>query len=226
MSGAEEHGEGLEDDDVRLPYFYVGMVVDDNDPEEMGRVRVKIEAVIEKSRWAYPIGTVGGGKTRRGFFNVPEVGSTVGVFFNQGDPDHPHYIAGHWGNQVEGASDEGEDGTQLPERARLPDVPAEAKKKVRVFETERWALVFDDRETPKNDDGDPIDDGVNGQDTFLILHKESGQTIEVDGGRRGITIQATALLNIDARGLVNIGENALIVQIAGRKVMRTGGNIG
>lgn len=220
---AEE--EGLEDDDIRLPYVYDAVVVDDADPDGHGRVRVRIEGVLDEgSDWAWPVATAGGGKARRGFFNVPEVGSTVAVYFNQGDPAAPRYMGGFWAPEVDGAGDEGGVGSELPTRAR--DVPVQDRKRIKVLETERWAVVLDDRETPKNDAGEPVDDPANpanGQDTFLILHKESGATIEVDGGRRGITISAIAGVRILSDGLIEIDGS--VVQIAGRKVMRTGGAI-
>lgn len=220
---AEE--EGIEDDDVRLPYIYDGVVVDDDDPDGHGRVRVRIEGVLDEgSDWAWPVGNSGGGKARRGFFNVPEVGSTVAVYFAQGDPQAPRYLPGFWGPEAEGAGDDGGTGSELPTRAR--DVPTAQRKSIRVLETERWAVVLDDRETPKNAAGEPVDDPANpatGQDTFLILHKESGATIEIDGGRRGITISAIAGIRLLTDGLVEIDGS--VVQIAGRKVMRTGGAI-
>jgi hypothetical protein len=220
MSAEEE----LEDDDVRLPYIYDATVVDDADPLGLGRVRVMIPGVIEpKSDWAYPIGTMGGGRHQRGFFNVPETGSTVAVYFHQGDPDHPRYFSGFWNDQGEDVVT-GEAGSQLPTRVR--DRPVEQRKHLRAFETERWMMVFDDRETPKNEAGEPVDDPGNphdGQDTFILLHKESGDFFEIDGGRRGMTIQTTGGLLIRAQGMIDI--DGLVVQIAGRKVLKTGGII-
>jgi hypothetical protein len=219
---AEDFGEGQEDGDVRLPWIYDAIVVDDADPEGLYRVRVKIEGVIAKSAWAFPMGTVGGGHNRRGFFNVPRVGSMVGCYFHQGDPDYPRYFGGYWGSEAE--NDDGAIESEVGTHAR--DIPPEDRKHVRTFETERWIMTFDDRETPKNEAGEPVDDPenpANGQDTWRLVHKESGDFIEVDGGRRGMTIQATAGIFIRSEGLIDI--DGLVVQIAGRKVLRTGGII-
>lgn len=220
---AEE--DGLEEDDIRLPFIYDGVVIDDADPDGHGRVRVKVEGVLDEgSDWAWPVGNPGGGKARRGLFVVPEVGSTVAVYFCQGDPSAPRYLGGFWGPEVDGAGDAGGVGSELPTRAR--DVPVPDRKRVQVLETERWAIVIDNRETPKNEAGEPVDDPTrpaDGQDTFLILHKESGASFEIDGGRRGITISAIAGIRLLTDGLVEIDGS--VVQIAGRKVMRTGGVI-
>ena len=86
------------DDATQHLGLYVGEVVDRADPEGLGRVRVRIPGLIEPaSAWAFPLGTLGGGTDRRGFFAVPERGAEVGVLFHQGDVDHPFYLAGHWG---------------------------------------------------------------------------------------------------------------------------------
>lgn len=52
-------------------------------PKGFGRVRVRIPGLIEPaSVSAFPLGTVGGGSERCGFFAVPEKGAKVGVLFH------------------------------------------------------------------------------------------------------------------------------------------------
>jgi uncharacterized protein involved in type VI secretion and phage assembly len=180
-------------DDPRYTALYIGEVVDREDPEGLGRVRVRIPGLIDPaSPWAFPLGTVGGGSDRRGFFSVPEKGAEVGVLFHQGDVDHPFYLCGHWGKPNGQA--------EVPEPAR--NLPKEEVPQVRAFETGRFLLVFDDRA---------------GKEAFLIKDKKSGDQIEFDGAAMGITIKATAGLVLKADGLVNIEGAA--VQINGRLVL-------
>ena len=180
-------------DDPRYTELYIGEVVDRDDPEGLGRVRVRIPGLVDPaSPWAFPLGTVGGGSDRRGFFSVPEKGAEVGVLFHQGDVDHPFYLCGHWGKPNGQA--------EVPEPAR--ELPKEEVPQVRAFETGRFLLVFDDRA---------------GKEAFLIKDKKSGDQIEFDGAAMGITIKATAGLVLKADGLVNI-EGAS-VQINGRLVL-------
>jgi uncharacterized protein involved in type VI secretion and phage assembly len=180
-------------DDPRYTALYIGEVVDRDDPEGLGRVRVRIPGLVDPaSPWAFPLGTVGGGSDRRGFFSVPEKGAEVGVLFHQGDVDHPFYLCGHWGKPNGKA--------EVPEPAR--DLPKEEVPQVRAFETGRFLLVFDDRA---------------GKEAFLIKDKKSGDQIEFDGAAMGITIKATAGLVLKADGLVNIEGAA--VQINGRLVL-------
>ena len=179
--------------DPRYTALYIGQVVDRADPERLGRVRVRIPGLIEPaSAWAFPLGTVGGGSDRRGFFAVPENGADVGILFHQGDPDHPYYLGGHWGKP---------DGTtELPGPAR--DLSAAETPDVRVFETGRFLLVFDDRA---------------GHEALVIRDKRSGDQLELDGVAMGITIKATSALILKADGLVSIEGTTL--QLNGRLVL-------
>lgn len=183
----------LDEDEVRYPGLYIGEVVDRDDPEGLGRVRVRIPGLVEPaSAWAFPLGTLGGGSDRRGFFAVPEKGAEVGVLFHQGDVDHPYYLCGHWGKP---------DGqAEVPEPAR--GLPKEEAPQIRAFETGRFLFVFDDRE---------------GKEALVVKDKTSGDQIEFDGAGMGITIKATSALLLKADGVVNI-EGAS-VQIQGRLVL-------
>lgn len=90
--------------------LYIGVVVNRDDPEGLGRVRIRVPGVIEPaSNWAWPLGSSGGGNEDEGFFNVPSLNSEVGVFFKLGDPDHPYYLPANWGTgEVPEASDDGD----------------------------------------------------------------------------------------------------------------------
>lgn len=185
--------------DPRYTGLYIGHVVDRVDPEQLGRVRIRIPGLVEPaSAWAFPLGTVGGGSDRRGFFAVPEVGAEVGVLFHQGDVDHPYYLGGHWGKPG-GA-------TEIPESAR--GLSATETPQVRAFETGRFLLVFDDRA---------------GHEALRIQDKRSGDQIELDGAAMGITIKATSALLLQADGLVRIEGTAVVIN--GRPVLPGGGAI-
>lgn len=181
------------DHEVRHTGLYIGHVVDCADPEQLGRVRIRIPGLVEPaSAWAYPLGTVGGGSDRRGFFAVPERGAEVGVLFHQGDVDHPYYLCGHWGKPG-GA-------TEVPSPAR--DLSAVETPQVRAFETARFLLVFDDRA---------------GKETLRIQDKPSGDQIEFDGAAMGITIKATSALLLQADGLISIEGTTVVIN--GRLVL-------
>ena len=180
---------------MRRPHLglYIGHVVDRDDPEQLGRVRVRVPGLLEPaSAWAFPLGTVGGGSAGAGFFAVPEVGAEVGVLFNQGDVEAPFYLGGHWG-KPRGQS----------------EVPAEAQRTSptnRVFATAGFRIEIDEA---------PGSRGVR------ITCLKNGDTVELDAETNAVRVKATTALVLEADGLVDI--RGAIVQLNGRRVLSSSG---
>lgn len=184
-------------DDPRYTALYMGVVVDREDPEGLGRVRVRIPGLVEPaSAWAFPLGTVGGGSAARGFFAVPEEGAEVGVLFHQGDIDHPFFLAGHWGKPG-GVS-------EVP--TPVQSLSKDEAPQIRVFETGRFLLIFDDR---------------SGAEKLFLQDKSSGDLISIDA-RIGIQVKTAKDATIEAGGkavvkapLVELGEGGLVSAVNG-----------
>jgi len=83
---------------TKFPGIYRGLVVDNNDPQQLGRVKVKIypmlaEVATDSLPWAvpmYPI--VEGAGSGIGYFAVPDINTMVYILFEQGDIYQPVYI--------------------------------------------------------------------------------------------------------------------------------------
>lgn len=76
---------------------WLGQVVDIDDPQQMGRVKVRVfgkfdDLAVEDIPWAYPRNNVSGGSsTGGGFFSVPKLDSIVAINFDNGNIYHPEY---------------------------------------------------------------------------------------------------------------------------------------
>lgn len=74
---------------------YLGLVEDNNDPEKLGRLKVRIapysELKTEDLPWACPKLGTHGNSTEYGGLNVPELGSQVRVEFPSRDFTAPYY---------------------------------------------------------------------------------------------------------------------------------------
>jgi len=84
-------------------YFgkYRGMVINNIDPEQRGRLLVQIPDVLGlgTSSWAMPCVPVAG--PQMGTYVIPSIGAGVWVEFEGGDPDYPIWTGGFWGSVAE-----------------------------------------------------------------------------------------------------------------------------
>lgn len=80
---------------------YRGIVTNNLDPDQLGRIQVEVPDVLQRtpSTWALPSLPVSG--MQMGFFTVPPKQAGVWVEFEQGNPDYPIWSGGYWGSQRE-----------------------------------------------------------------------------------------------------------------------------
>jgi uncharacterized protein involved in type VI secretion and phage assembly len=83
---------------VEARYFgkYRGQVVDNGDPDNLGRIKAKVPRVLgdQETGWALPAFAYGGA-SEQGFFAVPDVGAGVWIEFEGGDLSYPIW-SGTW----------------------------------------------------------------------------------------------------------------------------------
>jgi hypothetical protein len=175
--------DDIETDDTKLLGLYVGYVTDRRDPEKLGRVRVCVPGVLEpESAWAWPLGTMGGGSKDHGFFNVPEVGAEVGLFFEQGNIERPHYLSSHWGKP------NGE--SEVPEEARQ-DPPDN-----HVLATKTFRVELDETE---------------GARKLRLTNKKTGDRIVIDAEGNSIAIEATTAITLRAVGAIALEATTVTI---------------
>jgi uncharacterized protein involved in type VI secretion and phage assembly len=77
---------------------YRGLVVDNEDPENLGRLKAKVPSVLGTeivTGWAMPCVPLGGA-ANQGVLFVPEVGAGVWVEFEEGDLEFPVWVGTYW----------------------------------------------------------------------------------------------------------------------------------
>jgi len=81
------------------PFYgkYRGIVTDNNDPNGLGRLRVKVQDVLgdQESGWALPALPYAGNNV--GLYLIPPVHAFVWVEFEHGSPDYPIWTGCFWG---------------------------------------------------------------------------------------------------------------------------------
>jgi hypothetical protein len=73
----------------------VGVVTDNKDPDNMGRVKVKFPTLNDQESFWARMTTIGGGNNR-GFDCLPEINDEVMVAFEHGDIHRPYIIGSVW----------------------------------------------------------------------------------------------------------------------------------
>src|SRR3954452_8559303 len=78
---------------------YRGEVVDNDDPDSLGRIKVKVPRLAhdEELGWALPAFPYGGA-SEQGFFAIPDVGASVWIEFEGGDLSYPIWTGTWYGD--------------------------------------------------------------------------------------------------------------------------------
>lgn len=104
---------------------YRGQVTDNNDPDDLGRIKAKVPRLLgdQESGWALPA-FIYGGVAEQGLFALPDIGAGVWIEFEGGDLSYPVWT-GTW--YTSGA------------------IPESAQAGKKVFKTKSGhKIVFDD----------------------------------------------------------------------------------
>jgi uncharacterized protein involved in type VI secretion and phage assembly len=150
---------------------YRALVVDNEDPEKLGRLRVRVPSVLGDqvvTGWASAC-VPWGGDMNRGFLFVPDVGAGVWIEFEEGDLEFPVWVGTFWskpGGDSEVPKPNGPDGV---EAGAVQDPPTR-----RIIKSTRGHTVqMEDAE----DDGELRILVCDGQNENRILFSSKGITI-------------------------------------------------
>lgn len=180
---------------------WIGEVVDLNDPDQEGRVRVKVfgkfdELEVESIPWATPRNNItGGSSSGSGFHSVPKEGSIVGVIFENGDLYQPEYYT------IEHISDELKEeisASYLNAHSLIYDTVTEGS--VKVFFTEEKGLMLDYKESQVNIK----------PDNSIIIQNPNGDLVEITNeGRCTVTVSNDIEVNCQ-NATINASQKAKI----------------
>jgi phage baseplate assembly protein gpV len=171
-------------DSLKLSGFYRGEVVDNTDPDQLGRIKVEVFGVFdggdissENLPWAVPAQSIfTGSGSGYGHFAVPEVGSHVFVFFEGGDVYQPCYVF-EAPSRVYGQPSERT--TNYPDR--------------KIWKTVNGIVIY-----------------VDDKDKVVRLTHPTGKYIQMDGNGNvtisagDVTIQASGEIGVTASGNITI----------------------
>lgn len=180
----------------------IGKVTNNDDPDGLGRVRVKFPTLTEdhESQWARVV-AIGAGKNR-GFDCLPEIDDEVLVGFEHGDIHRPFVIGGLWNGQ------------DSPPEAVSNSV-ASSKVRLRTFKTRTGhKLQFVDEDAGSIKTGVSITTVyghkiyLNDTDKLIEVRTNGGHFLKLDDLSRSITLDSTGTVTIQAATNAVVKANA------------------
>lgn len=194
---------------------YRGFVVDNEDPETRGRIKVKVPTVLgdQSTGWALPCMPFGG-LANQGLFMVPEVDSQIWVEFEEGNVDKPLWVGVFW----QQASDTPEEAQVTPPTTRILRTPSghvmqfddkEGEEQYRLAHPSGTELIVNPQGTVAWTDAGGSKLTMDAESNTLILEDSNGNTMTMDSSgtvvedsngnkvemaAAGITVQATKIV--------------------------------
>ncbi|MGC9503801.1 VgrG-related protein [Baaleninema sp.] len=176
----------------------VGIVTNNQDPDGLGRVKVKFPSLTEdhESQWARVV-SVGAGK-QRGLDCLPEVDDEVLVAFEHGDVHRPYVLGGLWNGQDAPPED-------------VSDTVVDGKVRLRTLRTtsgHQLQFVEEDKNGSKagvhltTTGGHEIH--LNDSDTVVEIKTSGGHRVTLDDGDKRITLKSSQSITLDAPGEITL----------------------
>lgn len=201
----------------------VGLVVDNKDPDKLGRVKVRFPTLPgQDTSWWAPLSALGAGGDR-GWFFLPEIDDEVLVMFEHGDMSRPIVIGALW------------NGVDLP-----PEKNEGANERRVLVSREGSRVVFDDAKgTITIEDGKKVGRIVISSDNKITLEAMKGDvTLLAPAGEVSVIAKdakfeadnvnvsgGSGPVNLGADGTMGFSGSRLTVS-AGRLDLNPGGVVG
>jgi uncharacterized protein involved in type VI secretion and phage assembly len=191
----------------------IGVVTNNDDPEKMGRVRVKFPGLDESQEgwWARvaSVAATGG----RGLMMMPLVDDEVVVGFEHGDPRRPFVLGSLWGGTAKpdklaadgGAKPDGSFNLSSAKKVTINstgDMDLDSQSKCKLHSTADFAIETDGALAVKGNGSEIKITGPTGSVTI-----SSGGQITVKG--TSITLDASGSLTLKSSGMVQVSGSMI-----------------
>ncbi len=190
LSHLLQSGNGHTQSQGLMPGVVTGLVTNVNDPDNLGRVKVKYAWLGEiESDWIRIATPMGGPK--RGFYYLPEVNDEVLIAFAHGNTHHPYIVGFLWNNQ------------DKPPKPNS-EVASGGIVNERIIKSRSGHLI--------------ILDDTDGQEKIIIRDKTEKNEIIIDSAQNTMTINVQQDLIIKAQGKIDMEATRGDVSIKGMNV--------
>jgi uncharacterized protein involved in type VI secretion and phage assembly len=189
---------------------YRGLVVDNADPERLGRLKLRVPSVLGNevvTGWALPCVPYGG-DVNQGMLFIPEVGAGVWVEFEEGDLEFPIWVGTFWskpGGDSELPHPNAADGS---EASAVQDPPT--RKIIKTLK--KHTIQFEDS------DGDERIIISDGQSENCIVFSKDGIVINNKSNVIKMTDQSISIQDRNANKLTQDANGIVVEDKNGNKL--------
>ncbi|AZI44508.1 hypothetical protein EHF33_16470 (plasmid) [Deinococcus psychrotolerans] len=177
--------------------FVIGIVTNNDDPKDQGRVKIKFPWLSEKHESDWARIAVPGGGNKRGMAWIPEVNDEVLCGFEMGDMHHPYVIGGLW------------NGLDLPPE-KTKQLVKGGKTIHRVHYTRKGhKIILDDSDDTPG----------------IIVEDMNGNVIHIDSKKNKLTITMKGDISIESKGKMNLKAQSGIDIDGGLGVVNVKGSL-
>lgn len=190
--------EGRFGADHRQLSLAIAVVIDNADPEDLGRVKVKLPWLADDQGTEWVRVAMPGAGNERGLALIPEIDDEVVVGFDRGDPSAPIVIGGLWSGN-----------------AALPDSATDYVSNSKV---ERRTLV--------SRAGHRVEICDSDSGPYIHIMDKDGNGIEIDAKKGHINITAKGDVNIECDGNMNLtSKGDTTIEASGTLTLKGGSKV-
>lgn len=184
----------------------VGIVTNNNDPDKLGRVKVKFPWLDDRQESDWARLAAPGAGAARGFLAVPEIDDEVLVAFEHGDASRPYVLGGLWNGKDAAPRDDAVQGGKVQYRVfktraghTITVCDRDGQGQIEV-KTSKQTITLDDKGTGKvtiESSGDLEIAGAGGKLSI------TAQGVELSS-KAGLKVQANAMLDVKTSAVLTI----------------------
>jgi phage protein D/phage baseplate assembly protein gpV len=184
----------------------IGIVTNNNDPEGMGRVRVKFAALGDNMEgWWARVATLNAGQ-QRGIFMIPEVGDEVVVGFEHGDPRRPFVLGSLYNGKAKPPADMlHEESTKKARFGLISDDKATIDSKQAMTLRSHEKMTVEVKNDGQGGTGDFLLDAVGNieQKSAKNFTAKAQQSVTVEANQ-SVTIKGTGSVTVESTGSLKL----------------------
>jgi phage protein D len=194
-----------------------GVVTNNQDPEKLGRVRVKFPALSgnNEGNWARVVGPAAG--KDRGLMMMPQVDDEVVIAFEHDDVHHPYVLGSLWNGKDKPGDLSQQDGSFVLQSDKFMNL--KSKDSISIKSEKDYSLEVQGAFTEKVEKDITIETktGAISEKAAKEITIEGGTSVKIKGGS-DVTVEASGSLTIKANSSLTI-QSSGVVKVSGSQIM-------